>query len=766
MVKFALMGSVALTLAGPAMAQDAAASAPTKVTPSSESSGAHEQGVGEIVVTASRRSESQQKVPIAITAFKGEMLNTLGIKNTVDLPQVTPGLVVVRTLGGVNAFLRGIGTGSSGYTTEPPVATYVDGVYLPNSGSAAFSFNNIERIEVLKGPQGTLYGRNTIGGLISVITRDPGRKPSVDASVSFANYNTATVNLYASTPLSNTVAVNVAATYSHQGKGWGKNIYLQQDAFRSKDFGVQAKLRWTPGPDTSVTLRGFYDRYVTDQGVAFAVFRGSVATDGSGYLGKYRINAQVAPNVIQRQANVSLKIEQKFDFATLTSITAYINNSTKLFAIQNGILGAPTPRLTAIVGRQPASAKTFSQEFQLASNRPNSKLQWLLGAFYFRDDTAIHPAIHGTCMNGLCSPVPLATQTNGFPNTRSVSLFGDATYSLTPTTRLTAGLRYTRDRKTFSGFVEPYPGFIGAPTTLPPSVVQHPGDPIPTAVAGVFLPGIDTDVTFSKLTYRAVIAQDFSPNVHGYLSFNRGFKSGGFNPTNFANPASRPEILDSYEAGLKSELFNHVLRLNLAAFRYDYKDVQVRSTAPPSPPGSSLLINAAKARIQGVDVDYVFAPVRGLNISGGFEYLDPEYVAFPGALCTTPAPITPTSLGGVVASPCSLGGNRLPAASKYSYTIGVTYAFDTRAGEFTVNANDGYKSSFYWEPDNRLKQNGYHLINASLTWTAPNPRYSVQVFGRNLANRYYASGAAVIVRNDLYVPGPPRTYGVTLRYHY
>lgn len=777
--KKVLLLSAAWLLATPAIGQlappssamyaAAAAAAAAPPAPDSVSPGANVandasdgRGVGDIVVTASRRSENQQKVPIAISAFKGETLTTLGVLNAIDLPQLTPGLSFIRTLGGVNAYLRGIGTTSSGYTTEPPVATYVDGVYLPNSGAAAFGFNNIERIEVLKGPQGTLYGRNTIGGVISVITREPGRDQSLDASASYANYNTVNLSFYGSTPLTDTLAANFAATYSHQGTGWGHNIALGTDAFKAGDLGFQGKIKWTPAPDTTITLRGFYDRYETDQGVAFAIFSGSVATDGSGYLGEYRINAQVPPNVIQRQANISLKAEQGLGFATLTSITAYIDDSTQLFAIQNGILGSPTPALTAIVGRQPATAKTFSQEFQLASPPSDSRVQWLLGAFYFHDDSAIHPAIHGTCIGTVCSPAPLPTQTNGFANTRSYSGFGDVTYTVTPSTRLTAGLRYTSDEKSFSGFVEPYAGLPNTPLALPPSVVQHPGDPIPTGVPGVFLPGIATDVTFNKLTYRAVVAQDFSRDIHAYASYNRGFKSGGFNPTNFTNPASRPEVLDSFEAGVKSELFDHALRLNLAAFHYNYQDVQVRSTAPPAPPGSSLLVNAAKARINGIDADYVIAPVAGLTITGGAEYLDAKYVDFPAGICTAPAVIA----GGVVATPCNLAGRRLPGAPRFSFTIGATYVVPTSVGSFTLTANDAYKSDFFWEPDNRLKQNGYDLLNAGVTWTAKGQRYSVELFGRNLTGAYYVAGAAVTVRNDLYVPAPPRTYGVTLRYHY
>src|SRR5690606_11009343 len=175
---------------------------------------------------APRRSERLQEVPISIAAFTGEALKSQGVVNVVDLPQITPGLGFTRTLVGTNAFLRGVGTTTAGYSTEVPIATYVDGLYMPNSAASSFAFNNIERIEVLKGPQGTLYGRNSTGGLIHVITKEPGRTAEVDASLSYANYDTVQANFYGSTPLSDTLAVNFAALYINQGKGWGRNLFL------------------------------------------------------------------------------------------------------------------------------------------------------------------------------------------------------------------------------------------------------------------------------------------------------------------------------------------------------------------------------------------------------------------------------------------------------------------------------------------------------------------------------------------------------------
>ncbi len=719
-------------------------------------------GIGDIVVTATRRSENQQRVPISIVAFKGETLRTFNIASTAELPQLTPGLSFTKTLTGFNAFLRGVGTTNSGYTSENPIAVYIDGLYLPNSAAAAFGFNNIERIEVLKGPQGTLYGRNTTGGLIQVITREPGDVRSIDASASYGNYDTVNLQFYGSTPLSDTLSANFAATYTNQSDGWGRNIFLNTKAFTMRDLGFQGKLKWTPAPGTKLTLRGLYDRLETDEGTDASIYPGSVGIDGTTYLGRYNIATRRTPYVHQRQAAVSLKAEQELGFANLTAITGYIDNFSPSNNIQNGIRGNPVAGQSAINLDAIQTAKTFSQELQLASSAPSSRFQWIVGAFYYNDRTSVETDVYGTCIGVVCAAAPLPTRTVGIQKTISYSGYGEGTYSITPTTRATLGLRYTSDEKSLSGFAEPFPGQPNSPAALPASAILHPGDPFPGNPTGIV-----TNVTFNKLTYKAVLAQDIGETIHAYVSYNRGFKSGGFNPIVFTNPASRPEVLDAFEIGAKTELFDRRLRFNASAFYYNYRDIQLRSTAPPAPPGGSILFNAASAHIKGVDVDFVAAPVKGLQFNGGFEYLDARYASFPAGICTSPRVIAPPFLGGVVSATCDLSGKNTPSAPGISFTLGATYSFDTPIGGFALTASDGYKSKYFWESDNRLIQPAYHLVNAALTWTAKDPRYSVQLFVKNLNNAYYYSTASEGTGgNDIYVPGAPRTFGATARYHF
>lgn len=713
----------------------------------------------EIVVTANKRAENLQEVPMTLSAFTSEILETQGVQSVVDLPELTPGLGFTRTLVGTNAFLRGVGTTSAGYSTEAPIATYLDGLYLPNSAASSFSFNNIERIEVLKGPQGTLYGRNSTGGLISVITKDPGDKAALDVSASYANYNNAQLNFYGSTPITDTVSANLAVMYDNQGDGWGKNIYTGRDAFTFRDLGAQAKVKWTPTPDTTVTLRGFFDRTNTDEGNAVAEYPGSTGSDGTPSLGKYQIDTRLTPYAEQRQGIISLKAEQDFDFAKLTSITGYIDNYSPSLQTQGPILGQPIPGQGTINLGGNQTAKSISQEFQLASDS-TKPLQWIVGTFYYHDDTMIQTQVWGTCIGRVCATPP-PVQSTGYQKTISYSGYADGTYSFWDATHLTLGLRYTSDEKILTGNVVPLAGFPDSFPAFPPGYVTAPGMPF----AG-FPSGIDTDVTFGQFTYRAVLAQDITDTMNAYASYNRGFKSGGFNPTSFTNPASRPEILDAYEVGMKSELLERKLRLNLSGFYYNYDDMQLRTSAAPAPPGGTILYNAASSEIKGIDADFEVATGKGLMLNGGFEYLDAAYTSFPGAVCTHALAIGGSILGGTGSTVCNLSGNTLPQAPKFSYTLGLTYDLETDFGEWSFNINDSYKSTFAWEPDNRLKQPGYHIVNSSLLWMPEKSDLSVEAYGRNLGSSYYFVSGANAGGNDGYVPGAPRTYGVKVRYKF
>ncbi|MES2258152.1 MAG: TonB-dependent receptor [Pseudomonadota bacterium] len=753
-----------------AYAQSAAPEAPAAAVAGTEEKPAEaaaaqpaESGVKlqEVVVTATRRSANLQKVAATVNVLTAESVSQLNITSVSDMQGLVPGMTMVRSAGTV-PFLRGVGTNNSGFTTETAVGMYIDGLYLANSAAGLFGFNNIERIEVLKGPQGTLYGRNTTGGLINVVTRDPEAKMHADASVSYDNYSKKTVNFYGSTPLSDTLAMNIAVIGSDQSEGWGKNIVTGNENLKGKEGGTQVKLVWKPNAGTKVSLRAFYDYLNTDQGVAIGILPGTVAIDGTGYLGEYRTATRTDPYVISHQFNSALKVEHDLGPVNLLSITGYQHNKSPLRATQNAIPGQPVLGRAAIESLLVGENKTFSQELQVSSKPSNSPLDWIGGFFYYDDVTTLLSDVWSACVNGVCAPAPLPTRTTARPTTKSASLYADGSYTLRPGTRLSLGIRYTQDKKALTGLNEPLPGLPNSPKALPPGSLLRPGDPYPGNPNG-----IATEATFSKTTFRAALSQDLSARAQVYASFNRGFKAGGYNPGSFSNPVSRPETLDAIEVGVKSELFERRLRLNVSVFNYDYQDIQLRSTAPPAPVGGSILTNAAGARVNGLDAEIKFAATENLRINGAFEFLDAKFTSFPGGACSTARPIAGAVLGGAVTVPCDLAGHQLINSPKYSYTLGFVYAVDIPYGSLSLAANDSYKSSYAFSTDGAPFQKAYHNISGSLTWRSPDERYDVQVFGKNLGGAYYyATAQGPAVGSYVYSPGAPRTFGVTLGYHY
>jgi iron complex outermembrane receptor protein len=712
-------------------------------------------GVEEIIVTATRRSQDLQKVAGTVQALPAKTLEQLGITSVLQLTNVVPGFTVVPT-GGNNLYLRGIGTNSAGYN-EAQVAVYLDGLYLANPAMGIYSFNNIDQIEVLKGPQGTLYGRNVTAGLVSVKTRDPGSVLRVDASIGYANYDTFTQNFYISTPITDTLAANVAVYNSKQNDGWGKNLFTGRDIYKSRETGVETKLKWEPTPATKVTATFVYDTNNRDSGLNFQVVPGTTANDGTTYSGKYNTRARVVTQAPFNAYIGLLKIQHELDFANLTSLTGYQTSRQRpVFPANTAQLGQPLAGqgTTFLSFRQ--RNRTWSQELQLASKPSDDRLDWLLGAFYYNDNTTIEATTFGTCVAGLCAPGGAAPNIlTGKPTTRSYSGFADVSYRVFDATHLTVGLRYTDETKGLSGSTVPLAGFPNSVTTLPPSTVIYPGQPFGTN------PGIPTKLHFTKLTYRFVLAQDIGSNVRAYISNNLGFKSGAFNANVFSNNPVRPETLDAYEAGVKAQLFDRKLRLNVAYFYYDYKDVQLRSTAPPAPAGTAILQNVAAVRSKGVDVDFSLVPTAGLTINGGFEILDAKYTRFPGATCSSPGPT-----GRVVSVSCDLSGRKVAYAAPFSATLGFTYNLDTTFGGLSIAANLNHAKRHTLQPDGSIIAPTANLVDSSITWTSPDKHYDVRLYARNLTNEYTYVSSAVSPNSFAYIPGAPRQYGITVGLHY
>lgn len=679
-------------------------------------------GLEEIIVTAQKRGENLQKVPIAVTALTAQSLAAKGIANTTDLVAVTPGLNY--TTGGGYALprIRGVGAGSTSGGNENPVATYVDGVYIASATSSVMSLSNIAQIAVLKGPQGTLFGRNATGGLIQITTRDPSFNFGGDGSFTYGNKDRIGGDLYLTGGLTGFAAADLAVHYMNQQDGYGTNLFNGKDVNKSREFVIRSKIKLDLGPDTTATLAGDYSRVVSAI-PAFRPITGTTPITGIPFSGgKFDVNSNVQPISKLRQGGGSLTINHEFGFAKAVSITAY-RAAHWISEFDNDKLPA------ALAGthlEQPD--KQFSQEIQLIS-RPGSSFDWALGGFYFFTRSSLDPF-------DLQTPtVGLITETS--QSSRSGAAFGQATFHLTDQTNLTVGLRYTSEKR----------GFAGQPSTR--------------LVNGTVISGqeISDSAVNNKLTWRLALDHRFSNSVMGYVSYNRGFKSGGFNPSQTTPPLVpfSPEVLDAYETGLKADMIDGMLRLNTAAFYYDYKNLQVTVFTN----GLITVSNAASAKIYGLDLDGIFAPTSDFRINFGLSLIHDRFGDYPGVQLSTPRPTGGNLITTLPSN--NARGNRIPSTPDWTANLGADYDIHLSNGRIQLSGNYFHSDGWFAEADNRVRQRAYDLFNGSVTWfIGDKDQYQVKLWGRNLTNVAYATQMNAQANSDGVAMAAGRAFGATI----
>lgn len=734
----------------PALAQDGSVPevAPGQSMDDGENTAASQSNLEEIVVTAQRRSERQQDVPIAISTLTAASAERTGVTGTESLGVAVPSIQFTRTTAnGGTPYLRGVGSAQASEGAESPVAVYVDDVYVGAPSSTIMQFNNIDSTEVLKGPQGTLFGRNATGGVVHIHTRKPSHETSFDGTVGGGSYGTYYGSAYATGGITDTVAVNLAVAGQNQSKGYGRNAFTGEDIFKTKNIGVRSQLLWEPSADTTVLISGDYSRSKGDQGQNVVIAPGTVASGGATHQGRYRGTAMPGDYAITTNYGFSGKIEQALGDYRIVSISAYRNSRLYYQLDADGSLPGNPPIVAINVhGRQ----HSFSQELQLMSPQSDA-FRWILGGFYYRNVAGNDPAR----FSGLAftSPTSIATSfAKQYLN--SYAAFGEASYEFLPDTKITAGLRYTSDH--FSNDVRLY---NAAGTILAPSPFrQHD--------------------SFSKLTYRVILDRKISRDIMVYGSYSRGFKSGGYNvgsPTIIVNgalspaPVVEPEVLDAYEIGAKTELFGRMLRLNVSAFHYDYSNLQVTTIVN----ATARTLNAARARMNGADIDYTFAPSSRLTISGGLAFLDSKFKSFPSGPYYVPNPGNCTTLsttgprsGGNLTCTADLSGNRTPRAPKFTASTSVTYTMPTDIGDISGNVSLYHNAGFFWESDNRFRQPRYNLLNASIGWTSPDKKFEARIYARNLLDEYYYSYFSETSTRDAGSPEMPRNFGGSLSVHF
>ena len=728
---------LALLLGGAVLAVPASAQTPTDTT---QPSAADESGLGDIVVTAQKREENLQRVPITVSAFNNDMLAAASVGSARDLSTVVPGLVFNRSVGSGTPFLRGVGQSAGAIGVEPTVALYMDGIYFPTSGAIVASLNSVEQIAVLKGPQGTLFGRNSTGGVIQVTTRTPGNTPALDADVGYANYDTISGHLYASTPVGDTLRTSIAIGGFNQIEGWGRNIFLNKDYYDAKEFTAQSKSVLDVGEDTSLTFNLLYIYTRGYVGNGYGVFPGSLGSDGvTRYLGEYTFAAGNDQDRVARHYVGSLTFEHDFGWAKYKGQVATQKFKDDLIVVQNGLpLNnlPPSPATSAFSVPLHNHAKPTTAEIQLQSP-DSSSIRWIVGAFYLRETS-------GTRYDAVFNRTRFSSQVSE-QKSRSYAAFSEVSAEILPDTRLTLGGRYTIDKKSLDA--TSVSALTGAVTTYAGLVA------LPQNTAN----GWATEKTWKRPTWRVALDHQLTPDIMLFGSYNRGFKSGIYNLITLNQKHADPEKIDAYELGTKMMLFDRRLRLNIAGFYYKYSNLQLRATIA----GTNIiaLLNAAKAEIKGVDVDFQAKVTDGLEFTGGFEILDGKYTSFPQGPCTEPR-VTPP--GGLRNFTCDLSDRRMARSPKFTGNLGLQYTLPLASGnELQWNVNDNYNSGYNWEPDGRLKQKSYHSLSAAVKFSMQDGKYYARVWGANLADEKIRALVGYAA-NDVYAPGAPRTYGITI----
>ncbi|MXP27096.1 TonB-dependent receptor [Altererythrobacter indicus] len=715
---------------------------------SAQAASSNENG-GEIIVTARRREERLVDVPVAVTTFSGAQLAESGASDITDLAQMAPNVTLEPSRGTnstLSAFIRGIGQQDPVSGFEQGVGIYLDDVYLNRPQAAVLDIYDVERIEVLRGPQGTLYGRNTIGGAVKYVTRPLPDEFSLKVRATYGSYDQADGVVTMSTPLSDTVRIGASGARLSRG-GFGKNLTTGEDNYNKDIWAARGTVELgQKGGPFQLRISGDYTKdnsnsrgghrlipaFVSDAPVLEDVYdtRGGL-NDPTQYVEAYGL-----------AMNGSMELS---DALTLRSITAWRKDSSAS-PIDFDALPAVDVDVPAIYKN-----KQFSQELQLLWDN-GGKFSGLLGG-YFLDasaDTQFDVRLFTTLAG-------LTAFTQADVDTKTFAIFGDFTYDFTDQWSLSIGGRYTWDKRSANILRQNYLGG-GSPV--------FGGEGVAFGTPSTDFSGSET---FNKFTPRVSLSFKPTPDQNIYASFSQGFKGGGFDPRGVGVNAPdlddngtlddaeiakflsfKPETVDSYELGYKGSLMNGALYVALAAFRMDYKDVQIPGSSGCTVGGIAtfcgVITNAGKARFQGVEFETNARLAQDmasmgdeLRFSGSVGYIDAKYKEYITQIAGQ-GPVDVADYRKVQNTPA------WTASGTLSYTAPIG------AGDIYLGSTLSYRSKTYqFEiPNPYIDQDGYALLDASIIYTAPDDRWSIGLHGKNLTDkRYKTSGYTFISANPV-----------------
>lgn len=734
--RFALGAALsALTIGSPAVAQEAAT--------------ADTGQVGDIIVTAERRETRLQDTPIAITALSGAAIESQGLKTVNDLAAAVPNLTSTtgpQGSGDANFFVRGVGQFDVIVTNDPGVGVYVDGVYLGRTVGAMLDSGDIGRVEVLRGPQGTLFGRNTLGGAISVTSVAP--KPGEFGAALRGTYGSRDRIDVDGSINAGLGGENAARIYgfTRNQDGFARNALTGQRFGKTKRYGGKAQVHLEPTEALTVDLAADYglDKSNPAPSVNRAIapapfFPPDAGNDRSSDF--YTVFVSNRPEARNRTYGFSGTIALDLGGATLKSITAYRDLDGFSTSDPDGTGYRLYDQNVTTLQKQ------FSQELQLSGDAFDNRLSYLIGGYFFRERANQELAL---CFAPI-TPVPTArfnacntwTQQNN-QVTKSYAVFGQGRLKLGDAFSITLGGRYTWEDKSIVS--NQFFDFRPAGTAFNPT----PGSPPPgLRIVAPIVTDLADKLSFKKFTPK--VGAEFKPNdnVLIFASYAKGFRSGGFNGRLIAPqtsvPSYQPDTNDSFELGVKADALDRALRVNVTGFYSKYKGIQQTISDPAV---QFRVANAGDAELYGFEAEITAVPTTGLRFSAGVGYTHSKFKNVP-----------------VLVGP--INGNRLPFSPEWTVATGIEY--EIPAGSFTVTPRVDYRyqSDIFFSSFNLPleRQDGYGLLSARLTVSGgEDRRYSLAVYGDNLTNvHYYTFGQDALAAQGVAYSylGRPREYGVT-----
>lgn len=785
-----LAGGALCCMAGAAQAAGPQQAAVTTVG----AEAAAEISMEEVIVTARRRDEDAQSVPIALNAFSGASLEARRAYNVRDLQQLAPSLVVtVTNPRNTSINIRGLGNNVSVYNDglQPAVGVYIDQVFYGRPGQAVFDLTDISSVEVLRGPQGTLFGKDTSAGAVVISTNPPTFTPEASGDVSVGDHNYFQSHLVVGGPiLEDKVAGRLSLGQTQRG-GFVDNVYAGTKTQDYRDWSVRGQLLFTPTDTFKLRLSADYGQQRSS--TAASVLTGLLTnyTDGTaypfGYLqrlsrvgvtplpidpGARRVALDGLANYWEEQGGITAIADAVLPGATLTSVSSF---RTWNWSPHND--GDGTPATAGVDFHQANQQTQFSQEVRIASSGER-RLDYVAGAYFFWQDikAAALNAYGPDAANWFISPAAATPQVaaaalNNYviasrsePKTVSYAAFAEGVFHATPKLDVTLGLRYTYEKMT--GYFRQTASGAGLSGLTAAEQAQALTLRARYGAANSF--NAETDK--GSVTGRASLSYKWTPDLLTYATYSRGYKAGGLNLSNIntvgslaVSPVVGPETLDAYELGLKSAWFDRRLTANLALFWTEDRNYQTTQVNLVN--NVSSLTNAGKVRSRGVEVDLQAQPIDDLSLYASATYDDASYRSYKNAPCAIEVHTT-----GV----CDLSGLRLPGPSLWAVSAGGEYRHDApqirgAATQAYLGADYSYRSSFYTTAADSIYSRipAYGLLNLRAGIRARDGAWDLQAWARNVGDTdYFLSLSAANTGAITGTLGDPRTYGVTLKARY